>query len=616
MGRIAVMNPELANLIAAGEVIERPSSVVKELVENAIDANAKHIEISIFKAGREKIVVKDDGIGMDEIDAALAFKRHASSKIKSQYDLMSIKTLGFRGEALPSIAAVSKVELITSTGEKGTRVFLEPDKEMVIEDASARKGSIFTISELFYNTPARLKYLKADKTEISDIVEKVEHLALGFPAVSFVLYIDERQVIKTSGRGDLLECISALYGHDVAKKMVKIEAQSSKFSIFGYIAPPSISYATRYDMLSFINNRSVYIAKAQKAIIDSYKDYLAPTRYPLTIIYINVDSSLVDVNVHPSKKEVRLSSEEELASLITDTIKRALIRLRPTYSEVTSKDTVKIEVKAPVFNRPITPVTPINTSASVKSNYEVKNEEYGNTYIDNSYINIDSFKDEEYVQPLAQEQLTKEEPYQETLFENDESSQIPDLKPIGQILKTYIVCDGPDGLYLIDQHAAAERINYEKYEREFNQIQETVEPLFPIVIDLPYSSLVNFDVEHIALLKSLGIEASSFGGNSIRIDRIPITLKDDDDESVLTDIVLEALKDRKADISSLKHLAIASKACKASVRANAILSVESQNALIRELFKCQNPANCPHGRPTIIKISKADIEKLFKRTGF
>ena len=438
MGRIAVMNPELANLIAAGEVIERPSSVVKELVENAIDANAKHIEISIFKAGREKIVVKDDGIGMDEIDAALAFKRHASSKIKSQYDLMSIKTLGFRGEALPSIAAVSKVELITSTGEKGTRVFLEPDKEMVIEDASARKGSIFTISELFYNTPARLKYLKADKTEISDIVEKVEHLALGFPAVSFVLYIDDRQVIKTSGRGDLLECISALYGHDVAKKMVKIEAQSSKFSIFGYIAPPSISYATRYDMLSFINNRSVYIAKAQKAIIDSYKDYLAPTRYPLTIIYINVDSSLVDVNVHPSKKEVRLSSEEELASLITDTIKRALIRLRPTYSEVTSKDTVKIEVKAPVFNRPITPVTPINTSASVKSNYEVKNEEYGNTYIDNSYTNIDSFKDEEYVQPLAQEQLTKEEPYQETLFENDESSQIPDLKPIGQILKTYI----------------------------------------------------------------------------------------------------------------------------------------------------------------------------------
>ena len=616
MGRIAVMNPELANLIAAGEVIERPSSVVKELVENAIDANAKHIEISIFKAGREKIVVKDDGIGMDEIDAALAFKRHASSKIKSQYDLMSIKTLGFRGEALPSIAAVSKVELITSTGEKGTRVFLEPDKEMVIEDASARKGSIFTISELFYNTPARLKYLKADKTEISDIVEKVEHLALGFPAVSFVLYIDERQVIKTSGRGDLLECISALYGHDVAKKMVKIEAQSSKFSIFGYIAPPSISYATRYDMLSFINNRSVYIAKAQKAIIDSYKDYLAPTRYPLTIIYINVDSSLVDVNVHPSKKEVRLSSEEELASLITDTIKRALIRLRPTYSEVTSKDTVKIEVKAPVFNRPITPVTPINTSASVKSNYEVKNEEYGNTYIDNSYTNIDSFKDEEYVQPLAQEQLTKEEPYQETLFENDESSQVPDLKPIGQILKTYIVCDGPDGLYLIDQHAAAERINYEKYEREFNQIQETIEPLFPIVIDLPYSSLVNFDVEHIALLKSLGIEASSFGGNSIRIDRIPITLKDDDDESVLTDIVLEALKDRKADISSLKHLAIASKACKASVRANAILSVESQNALIRELFKCRNPANCPHGRPTIIKISKADIEKLFKRTGF
>lgn len=601
MGKIALMNAELANLIAAGEVIERPSSVIKELVENSIDAGAKHIEISVFKAGREKIVVKDDGSGMDEADAVLAFKRHASSKVKTQYDLMSIKTLGFRGEALPSIAAVSKIELLTSTGDKGTRVYLEPDKEMVVEDSAARLGTAFTVAELFYNTPARLKYLKADRTEVSDIIEKVQHLALGFPEISFVLYIDDKTVLKTAGRGDLLECIATIYGHETAKKMLKVTAEDRLFKIDGYIAPPSVSYAARYDMLTFINRRSVYIAKAQKAIIDSYRDYLAPTRYPLTVLYFTVDRTSVDVNVHPSKKEVRLSNDEDLANLIRESLKRTLLQSRPTYTEVRVPQPVQVTLTAPDF-------TAVTESASDLFGMPEGIEERKTIDLNEDIEVVTTSFYRKNLDDNADEQLS--------LFEEKRPDGLPELRPIGQIMNTYVICDGPDGLYLIDQHAAAERINYEKYEREFAAVTETVEPLFPIVLEIPYSSLANFDLEHIYALKELGIEASSFGGNSIRIDRLPLVLKDDADESVLRDLVLEVLKDRKPDLAALKHLAIATKACKASVRANAVLSAENQIALIRELYKCQNPANCPHGRPTIVKISRQEIEKLFKRTGF
>lgn len=590
MPKIALMTAELANLIAAGEVIERPSSVVKELVENAIDAHASHIEITVLKAGREKIVVKDDGSGMDETDAGMAFLRHASSKVKNQYDLMGIRTLGFRGEALPSIAAVSKVELLTSTGEKGTRVFLEPDHDPVIEDAPARRGSVFTVSDLFYNTPARLKYLKSDRTETSDTIEKVEHLALGFPEIAFTLTVEGRTVLKTSGRGDLLECIAAVYGPETARKMIKVEGSTTLFKIGGYIAPPQISYATRYDVLTFINRRSVYISRAQKAVLDSYRDYLPPTRFPLTVLYIEADRALVDVNVHPSKKEVRLSSEEELDNLLKDTVRRALLSSRPSYTEVSGPRAVTVEFRAPEPT-PSIPVPPAESRSA----------------------SIPTFEEG----AIATEEL-QELPSPEQLFTEEEkpTTGLPDLTPIGQILDTYIVCDGPDGLYLVDQHAAAERINYEKYEREFSSSTETMAPLFPLMIEVPPSILTNFDVAHAAALAALGIEAAPFGGNTLRIERIPLCLQDEDDRSVLIDIVTECLNDRRPDLVSLKKLAIATKACKASVRANAHLSPESQRALLRELNKCRNPANCPHGRPTVVKISRHEIEKLFKRTGF
>ena len=288
MSKINLMNAELANRIAAGEVIDRPASVVKELVENSIDAKSKRIQISISEAGKKEIRVADDGTGMDRVDAELCFLRHASSKLKSIYDLRRITTMGFRGEALPSIASISNVEMTTYDGGNapGTKVTIVPGSEPIIEDSLQRKGTIFTVRNLFFNTPARLKYLKSDMTENAAITEIVEQISLGYPEISFSLTIDGREVLKTSGHGNLLEAISEVYGIESAKKMISIEGENGFFKIIGFICEPSVSYANRYHQLSFINKRPVTIIKANAAFNAAYKDYLPPNRYPFTILFV------------------------------------------------------------------------------------------------------------------------------------------------------------------------------------------------------------------------------------------------------------------------------------------------------------------------------------------
>jgi DNA mismatch repair protein MutL len=338
MAKIQLMPPELANMIAAGEVIERPSSVIKELVENSIDANASHIDIQIFSYGKELISVKDDGCGMGREDAIMAFKRHATSKVKSIYDLMRITTLGFRGEAIPSIASVSHVSMFTSDGaEVGTSIVSEPGAELKIQDASLRKGTLFEIRELFYNTPARLKFLKEERTENLSSIETVQHLAIGFPEIAFSLFIDGKKSFSTTGRGSLLETIACIYGNDIAKKCLPFHISTVSYSADGFIVHPSISYSSKYDILTFMNNRSVYIPRVQKAIIDGYRDYLPPTRYPMAIIPIKVDYALVDVNVHPTKKEVRLSCEINLANDIHKQVQIVLASTRGEFDDAKMK---------------------------------------------------------------------------------------------------------------------------------------------------------------------------------------------------------------------------------------------------------------------------------------
>ena len=594
------MSPELANMIAAGEVIERPSSVIKELVENSIDAKATRIEVDIYDVGRKLIRVKDDGFGMSREDAKLAFKRHASSKVKSVYDLMRITSLGFRGEALPSIASVSNVTLLTSDGEEGTKICLSPSKEMEVSDAALRKGTTFEIRDLFFNTPARMKYLKSDKTENASSIEVMEHLSMCYSDISFVLRIDGKTIFETTGRGDLKEVIALIYGKEVAKKLLEVSFEGEGYSFSGYIGEPSISYSTRYDILNFLNRRSVYVPKVQKAFIDAYKDYLPPSRYPFVSVNFSVDYSLVDVNVHPTKREVRLSIEEEVASNVYKEVKRSLLLTRQSF------------VSSSISGATLTLEQPTLKEDDFVNIFEENEKKQPQEAFKDVVTLFDEFDKEE-----------KENYIKDSLIIEDDVSprfesktNFPSLTLIGQVFDTYLLAQGEDGLYFIDQHAAAERINFEKCEDDFNSSSSRVVPLIPLVIELPYSSLTNYDKEHILALESLNIYTSSFGGNAIKVDEIPSYLSEEDDESVLRDIILSTLKGNKVDIASLKRLSIASRACKMSLKANRLLTREEQLRLLKNLAKCRNPLNCPHGRPTIVKVSKYDLEKMFKRTGF
>ena len=600
MNRINLMSPELANMIAAGEVIERPSSVIKELVENSIDAKATRIEVDIYDVGRKLIRVKDDGFGMSREDAKLAFKRHASSKVKSVYDLMRITSLGFRGEALPSIASVSNVILLTSDGEEGTKIVLSPSKEMEVSDAALRKGTTFEIRDLFFNTPARMKYLKSDKTENASSIEVMEHLSMCYSDVSFVLRIDGKTIFETTGRGDLKEVIALIYGKEVAKKLLEVSFEGEGYSFSGYIGEPSISYSTRYDILNFLNRRSVYVPKVQKAFIDAYKDYLPPSRYPFVSVNFSVDYSLVDVNVHPTKREVRLSIEEEVASNVYKEVKRSLLLTRQSFvSSSISGATLTLEQ----------PTLKENDFTNIFEENEKKQPQEAFKDVVTLFDEFDKEEKENYIKDslIVEDDVSPR-------FES--KTNFPSLTLIGQVFFFFFLAQGEDGLYFIDQHAAAERINFEKCEDDFNSSSSRVVPLIPLVIELPYSSLTNYDKEHILALESLNIYTSSFGGNAIKVDEIPSYLSEEDDESVLRDIILSTLKGNKVDIASLKRLSIASKACKMSLKANRLLTREEQLRLLKNLAKCRNPLNCPHGRPTIVKVSKYDLEKMFKRTGF
>jgi DNA mismatch repair protein MutL len=621
MSKIKVMSQELANMIAAGEVIERPSSVIKELAENSIDAGAKNIRIEVFNSGKDLISVQDDGEGMDREDAQLAFKRHASSKLRSIYDLMRISTLGFRGEALPSIASISHMHMLTSSGNGvGSEIFSEPDKELTVHDASLRKGTLIEVKELFYNTPARLKYLKGERTENASSIEMAQHLALGFPGIAFTLLLDGKEVFSTTGRGNLLETIASIYGNDIAKQCLSFKCEGEGFEAEGFIAHPSISYSTRYDILTFLNNRAVYIPKAQKAIVDGYKDYLPPSRYPLTIIHFKVDYALVDVNVHPSKKEVRLTCEEEMALVIYKSIRQTLLATRTSFDQVKMDqreeektalhfaDSIQsTQTFVPSFKKEDNPA-PFVPSPLHEAAQEIKKDDISPLF------ETEKSESAPFAVNDSHGYEEKKEPSVPLTFSSH--STFPSLTPIGQVLQTYIVCDSTDGIYLVDQHAAAERINFEKCEDDFKKQKDRVVPLFPFVMDLTPAMKNNYDEKHIKALCDLNILTSPFGPSSIKAEEVPSFLAEKDDDSVLRDLITQILSDNKVDIADIERKAIATKACKMSIKANNVLSRDEQIALIKTLSDCRNPLNCPHGRPTVIKISKYEIEKLFKRSGF
>lgn len=602
MGKVQVLDTKLANMIAAGEVVERPSSVLKELVENSIDAGAKTISVYVYEAGRKKIVVEDDGSGMDHDDALLAFKRHATSKISSTFDLFRIKTLGFRGEALPSIASVSKMHVVTSTGQGVGTELTVINEEISANDAPLRKGTTIEVEELFYNTPARLKYLKTDYTENANNIEVMSRIALAHPEISIKFYIDDKKQFQTTGRGDLLEAIANIFGYAVAKSMVKFEYKAVDYEVTGYLGKPDIAKASRYYMITLLNGRNVYMPKVQTAIKDAYQDFLPPTKYPFCVLAFKVDYSLVDVNVHPSKREVRFSKEDELRLALLEKIPEAL-KPKTIFDEVS-------------INKERFPKETIEHIDIFKQSEE---ENYTKTQEKEEKVTIfDDFDDDINTEnKVVKEVEIKAEPIIEKEVKQVTRKESP-IKPLAQLNKTYIIGEdytGEGGFYLVDQHAAMERINYEYFSKLYSENITTMMPLIPTILNLKPSDAKLLTEEKLDLLKCVGVELEPFGLNAYKVVTVPTWIQKDNEKEYVDDLVNMALHEDKVDIFRLRKHAIATMACKASLKANMNCTMEEAKVMLDRLYNCENPHNCPHGRPIIIKFSKYEIEKLFKRTG-
>ncbi|KEZ54331.1 DNA mismatch repair endonuclease MutL [Metabacillus indicus] len=619
MGKIVRLDDSLSNKIAAGEVVERPASVVKELAENSIDAGSTVIEIHVEEAGLAKIRIIDNGEGIQPEDCLNAFHRHATSKIKDENDLFRIRTLGFRGEALPSIASVSHIELKTSTGDgAGTRMVLKGGKVEVHEAASSRKGSDLTVSNLFFNTPARLKYVKTVHTELGNITDVVNRLALSNPNVSFKLTHNGKQLLHTSGNGDVRQVIAGIYGLPIAKKMIPIHLQSLDFEVNGFISLPEITRASRNYMSTIVNGRFIKNYPLAKAIQQGYHTLLPIGRYPVVFLEIKMDPILVDVNVHPAKMEVRLSKEAELNELISNGIKEAFSKkqLIPDAVLPKRKEKAAEEQQSFMFSHAekktgIGSDQPVRTeSFSVQASNPVRKEKPAAPFVveaEEDYA-ADHEPERDIEQPAVEEVRSEQ-----LIDQSGEETRVPVLYPIGQMHGTYILAQNDNGLYIIDQHAAQERINYEYFKEKVGQVaSEVQELLVPITLHYSADEAVIL-AEKMPELAQVGIFLEPFGGNSFIVRSHPQWFPKGEEGSIIEEIIQEVLDHRQADIKKIREEAAIMMSCKAAIKANHHLRHDEIFALLETLRKTADPFTCPHGRPIIIHYSTYEMEKMFKR---
>ena len=585
MPKIKVMNENLANKIAAGEVVEKCASVVKELVENSIDANATSIRIDLLDGGLREIKITDDGVGMESEDALLAFQRHATSKLTREDDLFFINTLGFRGEALPSIASVSEVDLITCASDVGTHIHIKGGKLEANEPSDARKGTVITIANLFFNTPARLKYLKSEQYELANTVSFIEKLSFSYPEIKFELTNNGKTVVKTSGSNNLLKTIHEIYGLNVSSNMIEVKGSTDDYDMYGYICKPEILKSNRNHMITIVNGRVVRNNDLNRAINDAYYTYKPDIKFPIVVLKFETDPTLIDVNIHPTKQDIKLAKQEELYKMIVDTIKDKL------YKELLIPKAIKDE---PV-SLPSTMIK--NDIVEQKVEQQAEKVEIIQTELDFSV------KEPEFEYETA----TKD------VIINQELKELV-LYPVGLALGTYIIAQNEEGVYLIDQHAAQERINYDKYLKALQEEKTTtVAPLFPINIELNSSDFLTIK-ENMETLTNLGFLIEEFGLNTFIIKEHPTWLKEGYEEESIHKIfdTIISIGDRFDRVKFNEHIAI-TLACKMSIKANTRISTEAQEEILRELVNTDNPYNCPHGRPTIIKFTIYDLEKMFKR---
>ena len=576
--KIRVMSENLANKIAAGEVVEKCASVVKELVENAIDAGSTHIKVNLEDGGIKKIEVIDDGSGMDRDDACLAFARHATSKIYKDDDLYFIETLGFRGEALASIASVSEVNMLTCSGEVGTHIHIKGGLMDLVEDAQARIGTTITITNLFYNTPARLKYLKSEVTEANNCIRYIEKLALSKPDIAFTLTNNDRVVVKSSGSGNLLKCIHEIYGLNTSSNMLEIASSSDDFEISGFVSKPSVLKKNRNHLNTIVNGRVVRNNDINRAINDAYNTYKHEGFYPVVVINIETDPTLVDVNIHPTKQDIKISKIENLEKLLYNTIKKAL------YDNLLVPNALVDES--------------LNNVKDDFDEYKYVVEENTNTTIIQTKLDFAPPRDEE----------------KDISVDKNTELKTLNLYPIGQVHGTYIIAEDEDAMYILDQHAAHERVNYEMIKKKFHDSEVTItDMLVPLSIELSTSDFNTF-MENKSVLDELGFKIEEFGINTIVIKAHPTWLTknfEGDNLRSIIDLVITSGKNFNKDrfLDSLAKMV----SCKMSIKANEHLSFAEMDQLLKDLVKCDNPYNCCHGRPSIMRFSNYELEKMFKR---
>jgi len=595
MGFIRLMDEPLSNKIAAGEVVERPASVVKELVENAIDAGSTSIDIFLEEAGLQTIQVTDNGSGMDEADAILSFSRHATSKISNEHDLFRIRTLGFRGEALASIASVSKVSLWTSDGTtSGTSVDIEGGHVKKQQAGALRKGTDIKVSQLFFNTPARLKYMKTIQTELGHIMDLINRLALCYPSISFKLMHGEQILLHTNGRGDLQQVIAAIYGMSIAKKMIPFEGESADYRIHGYASLPEITRASKNYLTLFVNGRWVKHYSVQQSIVNAYHTFLPIERYPLVVLHIEGDPYLTDVNVHPSKQQIRLSKEKELQELVEETIRNSLrsVMRAPEISEKPKKLVAPSEQMDLWKSRPYQQVPPAETRPMQKFNKDPE------PYV----VKETDVRDETTFAPFEKlEAVSTNEPF-------------PELEIVGQIHGTYIVAQSTDGFYLIDQHAAQERIKYEFFREKVGEvnIEERQSLLIPMSMHYSADEALRLN-EHADQLEEVGIFLEEFGPATYIVREHPVWFPKGFEEEIVKELIEQVLTSRKTDVKKLREDAAIMMSCKKSIKANHFLTKEDMERLMSDLKNADQPFTCPHGRPVIVHFSTYEIEKMFKR---
>ncbi len=577
--KIQILPDELASQIAAGEVVERPASVVKELVENAIDADSRRISIRICDAGRTLIEVSDDGSGIPPAEIPLAVARHATSKINAAEDLFHIRTLGFRGEALSSIGAVSRMRITSQNiGQKiGSVVLVEGGKTISINPIGGVSGTVVQVNDLFYNTPARLKFLKRDLTEKQQIDGLVTRYSLAYPDKAIHLDHDGKTVLQTTGNGNRREILAQLYGVDLARQLLEVIFEEGKSTITGFISPISVNRSNRKDITFFVNGRWVQDTALISALLKAYQTYLMVGRYPLSILFIEIDPEDVDVNVHPAKSEVRFKKPDEIFSSVQRAVRRALMAYSP----------VPQIAPTPWRSEPWFSTSGMDTGTKISA----------------------STPEGLSQQPEAEnERVTDANGEQAQLV-----SGIPLLRLIGQIGATYLVAEGPDGLYLIDQHAAHERVLFEKMSRQKGKIA-TQALLEPELIQMPPQSASILE-ENLRLLNEIGFELEEFGQNTFRLSAMPAIFGQRDPRAAISSVV-EDFEEDETPLTGLIEEKMIARICKRmAIKGGSVLSVEEQNELMRSLEACASPRTCPHGRPTMIHLSVELLERQFGRRG-